>query len=130
MVEPSSGGCVVPTLLVVTLLGLIALFGVQTSQLIVPALGEIGSAVGGSSVVATPPSEPVPAIAPMRCPSYPVRPGDTLSAIALGFGVTIEELAEANNLPRTQTPQEGSTLIVPIPGCVPNGAVEDAPPPG
>lgn len=44
---------------------------------------------------------------------YAVRPGDTLTAIAIRFGVTVQAIVEANNLPNRDQLSVGQELIIP-----------------
>jgi len=44
---------------------------------------------------------------------YVVQAGDTLSAIAERFGVTVDELVAANNLTDPNVLQVGQTLVIP-----------------
>lgn len=44
---------------------------------------------------------------------YIVQPGDTLSALALDFGTTVEELMAANGLTDPNAIQVGQALIIP-----------------
>ena len=46
---------------------------------------------------------------------YFIQPGDTLNAIALGFGVTAEALMEANGITDPTTLQPGQQLVIPAP---------------
>ncbi|MEW5986796.1 MAG: LysM peptidoglycan-binding domain-containing protein [Chloroflexota bacterium] len=49
---------------------------------------------------------------------YQVQAGDTLGAISERFGVSVEEIAVANNLVDVDTLEVGQTLIIPAPGTV------------
>jgi LysM domain len=48
---------------------------------------------------------------------YAVQPGDTLSQIAVQFGVTTTALQQANNITDPNSIQVGQTLIIPTPGA-------------
>ena len=48
--------------------------------------------------------------------SYRVQPGDTLISIAARYGVTVDEIVAANNLPSRSTIYAGQTLTIPSPG--------------
>ena len=67
--------------------------------------------------VATPTTAPAPT--PTRATGtvpgmrYVVQPGDTLVSIAEEFGVTVEELIEANRLSNPDVLQVGQELIIP-----------------
>lgn len=69
-----------------------------------------------SPVAATPTSTPA-ALSPLREVSseYTVQPGDTLSAIAARFGVTIEALLAVNELADPNILSVGQTLYLPEP---------------
>lgn len=78
---------------------------------------------------ATPPpaESPQPTPAPTTAPSgqtYTVQPGDTLFSIALSFGLTVEELAQANQITDPSTIYAGQVLIIPSAG---GGAATAAP---
>src|SRR4029077_2809540 len=63
---------------------------------------------------------PVSHAATLRCAPkhYRVRAGDTLSAIARRFEVSVEELAAANALDRRAVLPVGLDLAIPQQGCV------------
>jgi LysM repeat protein len=63
---------------------------------------------------ATPTSTATPTTPSLQ--TYTVRPGETLSEIAARFGVTVEALAEANNITNPALIRAGQVLIIPIPG--------------
>ena len=75
-------------------------------QLVIPT--------GGS--VAPTPAQPVASTGGL----YTVRPGDTLSAIALRYGVTSWALVQANNLASANLIYVGQQLIIPGSGAAPN----------
>jgi len=47
--------------------------------------------------------------------SYVIKPGDTLSAIAARTGVSVADLAKANNIPNPSLIRAGATLVIPKP---------------
>lgn len=51
--------------------------------------------------------------------TYLVQSGDSLSAIALEYGVTVEAIMAANNLPSRSTIYVGQLLTIPSPGANP-----------
>ena len=57
----------------------------------------------------------------LRADEYSVRGGDTLSEIADRFGLTVEELAEANDIVDPDLILSGQVLL--IPGAAPGGTV-------
>jgi LysM repeat protein len=62
----------------------------------------------------TPDSPPVRA----RGTLYLVRSGDTLSAIAVRFNVTVQSIVVANNLPNADVLRIGQQLLIPSPALV------------
>ncbi len=46
---------------------------------------------------------------------YVVQPGDTLGAIATQFGVSVEDIAAANDIANPDLIQPGDTLTIPSP---------------
>ena len=50
--------------------------------------------------------------------TYTVRPGDSLSAIAFQYGVTVQDLMAANNLTDPDIVFVGQKLTIPVPGSV------------
>ncbi|MBM4436171.1 MAG: LysM peptidoglycan-binding domain-containing protein [Actinobacteria bacterium] len=74
-------------------------------------------------VIATPTPEPTPTATPQPRPTpsptplvYSVRPGDSLSAIAARFGVTVEALVQANRIVNPDSLSVGQPLTIPSPG--------------
>lgn len=64
---------------------------------------------GSPLVTATPPPTATPAFRT----TYVVQPGDTLFAIALRFNVTVQQLAEVNNIRNINRINRGQVLIIP-----------------
>jgi len=65
---------------------------------------------------------PLPTASPTPSPgptsaysSYKVRSGDTPASIALGFGITADELMAANNIVNPSALQVGQVLVIPVP---------------
>lgn len=50
--------------------------------------------------------------------TYTVQAGDTLYTIALKYGLTVQELATANNITNVNSLNVGDTLTIPTPGTV------------
>jgi len=67
------------------------------------------------SATATPPASPRPSATPA---TYTVRPGDSLTAVAARFGVTVPALAAANGLAPTAQLRIAQTLVIPPPAAV------------
>ncbi len=97
--------------------------------------------IPGAPVVTTPPARgdgageapppPVPAPAEPLPSSgegavYVVRSGDTVSAIARRFNVTVQAIVVANNLPNANLIRVGQRLVIPKPSMVLSRAVERA----
>lgn len=74
-----------------------------------------GSTQPSTGVIAAPTSTPRPAATATQVKgmSYTVRAGDTLSTIAVKFGVTTSALAAANNISDPSKIVVGQTLIIP-----------------
>jgi LysM repeat protein len=71
-----------------------------------------------SPVVAAPPATPVIIASPTFTPTpvtYVVQPGDTLIAIAVKFGVSVEALQAANNNVQPEFLSIGAVLVIPDP---------------
>ena len=71
-------------------------------------------------VIATPTPNPTPTATPVARPTptptplvYAVQAGDTLSGIAARFGLTVEELVQANRLVDPDSLQIGQQLTIP-----------------
>jgi len=78
--------------------------------------------VPGGSPTATPVPSGTPAVTPVPTPitppggvgfPYVVQWGDTLSSIARRFGVTVDAIVRANNLPNANMIRAGQVLIIP-----------------
>lgn len=66
------------------------------------------------AVSATPAPNPTPAPPPTdSTQTYRVQPGDTLGSIASRYGVTVDALAEANNIENPNLIEVGQTLTIP-----------------
>ena len=71
-------------------------------------------------VIATPTPNPTPTATPVARPTptptplvYAVQAGDTLSGLAARFGLTVEELVQANRLVDPDSLQIGQQLTIP-----------------
>lgn len=78
--------------------------------------GETGGETGGGETGGETGSSPTPA----STTTYTVQAGDTLYTIALKYGLTVQELATANNITNVNTLNVGTTLTIPAPGTVPD----------
>jgi LysM repeat protein len=68
----------------------------------------------GTVIAPTPTPTTTP---PTGCPStYVVQPGDTLYSIALRYGVSVQAIMAANNLPNSNCIYAGQQLVIPCPG--------------
>jgi lysozyme len=78
------------------------------------------------TATAPPGSSPQPSAAPTSASTaqtYVVQDGDTLFSIALNFGLTVEELAQANNISDPGSIYAGQELIIPAGGSASATAV-------
>jgi LysM repeat protein len=84
-------------------------------RLVIPGAGQPDSDVLPATV--EPPSEEEPTEAPAGETEYIVRSGDVAALIAERFGITVEELAEANNttIDDLRSLTVGEKLIIPAP---------------
>lgn len=58
---------------------------------------------------------------------HTIQPGETLSGIALEYGITVEELVKLNNIADPNAIQAGQVLIVPAKGAAPPATATKAP---
>ena len=65
------------------------------------------------TATATPTMTPTPTPSPVPVQDYVVQPGDTLSAIADRFGLTVNELLDANAIEDPNSIQVGAILLIP-----------------
>jgi LysM repeat protein len=63
-----------------------------------------------------PTEPPTPVAQPSPGGTYVVQAGDTLEAISLRFGVSIQAIVEANNLVDANVIYVGQELVIPVPG--------------
>ena len=54
--------------------------------------------------------------APGAMVKYTIKPGDTLSGIALQFGITVEDVVKTNNITDPNSIQAGQVLLIPTKG--------------
>ena len=81
-----------------------------------PAEDTSGEAGGGAPETAQPITEAV---------SHTVLAGETLGVISERYGVSVDEIAAANNLTDVNTLSAGQQLIIPVPGTVSAPATDD-----
>jgi len=68
---------------------------------------------------ASPPASPAAtATTPAQATTYTVKPGDSLSAIAFQFGISLQELMAANGITDPDVLFAGQKLIIPVPGSI------------
>jgi LysM repeat protein len=79
------------------------------------ATGVAGSGGGGGSVTTG------------ATANYTIKPGDTLSGIALQYGITIEDLVKLNNIADPNAIQAGQVIKVPAKGPAPAPTATRAP---
>lgn len=79
-----------------------------------PSVPTTDTATTGETLIpaATVTPLPLPTATPQN---YRVEPGDNLTTIARRFGITVEALAEANNITNLNRLMPGDTLIIPAP---------------
>ncbi len=81
-----------------------------------PAWGLVPKRSPGAPIVTPTPDNPHPLPATRTEPeSYQVQAGDTLGLIATRYGVSLEQLVEANELANPNVLEVGQNLIVPAP---------------
>jgi len=83
------------------------------STIQIPAESEAATALGGQTPAAAAPVAPAAAPAPRPMGAYTVRPGDTLSGIAVASGATVGQLAWMNGLDPDQPLPIGTALKLP-----------------
>lgn len=81
----------------------------------VAAWHRYGGATGAPAGPAAPAPRPVPRPAPVYSATYTVRRGDSLSAIAARFGVSVAALAAWNRIPDVNRIYPGQTLTIRTP---------------
>ena len=57
---------------------------------------------------------------------HTIQPGETLSGIALEYGITVEELVKLNNIADPNAIQAGQVLTVPVKGAAPAATARPA----
>jgi LysM repeat protein len=51
---------------------------------------------------------------------YTIKPGDTLSGIALEYGITVDDIVKANNMTDPNSIQAGDVINIPTKGAAPS----------
>jgi murein DD-endopeptidase MepM/ murein hydrolase activator NlpD len=80
--------------------------------------GDGGEKDGVSATTPTASASPTPSPPPAEAQRYTVVDGDTLSDIALRFGVTVEDMVRFNGLPDAESIVVGQELFIPAEGAV------------
>jgi LysM repeat protein len=93
-----------------------------TSQATPTPTSEVGSTatIAPEPTPTSVPETPVPTPEPVV---YTVRAGDSLAAIALAYGVTVEAIVEANGIADANRIDVGQRLIIPNPARIPTGPI-------
>lgn len=121
------------------ILAAIGIFALAIALFFVPSMllglggGEAGATpTPSASAEASPSAAPTPTPAPTP-QTYVVQSGDTMSAIAARFGVSLDALIEANSetVPNPNQVQVGQTLVIPTapPAEIPGASSEPSPSP-
>lgn len=83
-----------------------------------PAPGEVTPPAAETTPSSEPATSPTAEATLATEVIYQVQAGDTLGVISERFGVSVEEIAVANNIVDINTLEVGQTLIIPPPGSV------------
>lgn len=85
----------------------------------------LGRATPSAPAPSPTPASPFPlaspvaaATTPAQATTYVVKPGDSLSAIAFRFGISLEELMAANGITDPDVLFAGQKLTIPVPGSI------------
>lgn len=104
------------------IIGVNALIALLISVAVTLTLGRATPAAPTPSPSPTPtstvPSPVAAATTPAQATTYVVKPGDSLSAIAFQFGVSLQELMAANGITDPDVVFAGQKLIIPVPGSI------------
>jgi LysM repeat protein len=98
-------------------------------QLLIPTEGTAPEQTPAPTASATPVPEAPPS-APTQPGTYIVQPGDTLFKIAVRYGLTVQQLAAANNIYNPSFIYTGQTLVIPGADSTTSPAPAPAPSPG
>jgi LysM repeat protein len=85
------------------------------ASLLLLAIPGCGRSGGGEAIEAASTTTTAAATTTTQAPDppYVVQPGDSLSAIAERFGVSVDEIAAANGITDVDTITAGDTLVIP-----------------
>ena len=98
---------------------------VQTEQPLPTPVGDPDSLPVATPVPVQPTLEPVPPAEPVQDQIHTVAPGDTLFKIASQYGVTIDVIVAANDIPDVNQLEVGQQILIPAPGsAVPTSPAE------
>lgn len=106
------------------LVGINAIVALVISVIVTLTLGPRVARAPAPPPTATTAAASVPATAtPTPAPGgetvYVAKPGDSLSAIAFQYGISVQELMAANDLTDPDVLFVGQRLVIPVPGSVP-----------
>ena len=91
---------------------------VQPEQPLPTPVGDSDSLPVATPISAEPTLEPVPTEEPVQDQIHTVVSGDTLFKIASQYGVTIDFIVAANDIPNVNQLEVGQQILIPAPGSV------------
>lgn len=102
-----------------TLSSIAARFGVAIADLMVANRLDDPDhlVVGQRLIIPAPGAAADKAAEPATARVHVVQPGDTLWAIAMRYGVTVDDLVQANGLQNADLLRVGQSLLIPVPGA-------------
>ncbi len=98
-----------------TAFGIAQRFGIDVTALV--AANDLADpnklAVGQQLTIPAPSASPTATASPPTGRTHTVKPGDTLQAIAIAYGTTVEAIASANNIAAPYLIYPGQVLVIP-----------------
>lgn len=91
---------------------------IQPEQPLPTPVGDSDSLPVATPVPVQPTLQPVPTVEPVQDQIHTVEPGDTLFKIASQYGVTIDVIVAANDIPDVNQLEVGQQILIPAPGSV------------